>query len=430
MLSSITDLLWKFPVPIIILSLSAYFSLKTGLIQGKILTGIRLSLKTSSKNGTASAFSSLTTTLAATLGTGNIIGLSLAVSLGGPGAVFWCWITGIFGMALSYAETYICVSCKIPGEIGGPMNVLKRRLNKNVVASLYAIGLVVCSLVTSALLQSKALTDAVLSFSDTPPLLVGAITGLTVFLVISEGSQKIHSTCSKLVPLMAAVFLTGILYILIQNHSYISSAILLIIQSAFSPVSLASGIGSYTVSAAIRQGIARGIFTNEAGLGTSAIAATETDNSPHKQALISMSATFWDTVVLCAVTGIALVTYMLSSGNATIAQGGDLINKTFGQLGTIGTLCLNSSIIIFAFATLIGWYHFGNRACLWLGKKKLINAFPYIYSAACIAGSTINIASLFILSDFFSLILLGCNIIVLVSLRSLVVKHTDVTDTE
>ena len=429
-MSYITDLLWKFPVPVLILSLSAYFSLKTRLVQRSILTGIRLSLRTTQNEDSTSPFSSLATTLAATLGTGNIIGLSLAVSLGGPGAVFWCWITGIFGMALSYAETYICVSCKQTGEINGPMNVLIRTLGQKQAATLYAFGLVICSLTTSALLQSRALTDAVSSFSDTPPLLIGGIIGLTVFLVISEGSQLIHSTCSRLVPIMASVFLTGIFYVLVQNRSYILPALTLITKGAFSPISVTSGVGSYTISQAIRQGISRGIFTNEAGLGTTAITATETDNPPHNQALISMSATFWDTVVLCAVTGIAIVTHLLSTGATHITQDDDLIRATFGQLGTVGTICLNTSIIIFAFATLIGWYHFGSRACQWLDKEWLIKAFPYIYSIGCIAGSTINISSLFVLSDFFSLILLSCNTIVLFSLRSLVVKHTNVTDTE
>ncbi len=418
MLSLITDLLWKFPVPVIILSLSTYFSFKTGLIQRKIFTGIRLSLKTTKENGFTSAFSSLATTLAATLGTGNIIGLSLAISLGGPGAVFWCWLTGIFGMALSYAETYICVSHKVPGEIGGPMDVLKRKLNKRTASSLYAIGLIICSLATSALLQTKALTDAVLDFSHIPPILIGGIVGLSVFLVVSDSSEKIHSFCSLLVPLMALLFSSGIFIILIKNLSYIRPAIFLILRSAFSSESIAGGIGSYTFSQAIRQGIARGIFTNEAGLGTSAITATETNNSPHNQALISMSATFWDTVILCAVTGIALVTHMLSTNLAYPAADDMLIKEAFHMSGQFGNTCLNASIIIFAFATLIGWYHFGYRACLWLNNKKLIKAFPYMYSSACILGSTINIASLFVLSDFCSLILLGCNIIVLISLRT------------
>lgn len=425
MLKTLSDFIWKYPAPLLLLSLFVYFTIKTHFVQTKICKGIRASLRSEETgNNTISSFSSLTTTLAATLGTGNIIGLSLAVALGGPGAVFWCWVTGILGMACSYSESYICVKNKIPGTTGGPMDVLSRKLGFKTLGILYALGVILCSLLTSAAIQSRAISDAVYHSAGTPYFLCGAITALLVLLTLLGGNSAVHRICTKLVPFMAALFLFGIISILFINLKNVPFAAALIIRGAFSPSECLIGSGSYAVSAALRHGIARGIFTNEAGLGTSALPAAETGNAPHTQALITMSATFWDTVVLCGVSGIAIVSCLISAPELfwdTAPEG--YISAAFSMLGRGGTFCLNISVIVFAFATLIGWAHFGTLACTWLNRPFLTKCYPYLYSAMCAAGACLNISSLFTLSDLVSVILLACNSVMLVCMRKAVLPE-------
>ncbi|MGN0165671.1 MAG: amino acid carrier protein [Lachnospiraceae bacterium] len=422
MIKRLSDFIWSCPAPVLLLSLFLCFTLQTRGIQRKIWKGIRLSLSTE-KNGSKSisSLSSLTTTLAATLGTGNIIGLSLAVALGGPGAVFWCWITGILGMAASYAEAFICTEYKKPGIIGGPMDVLDRVLKRRNLGIIYATGIIICSFFTSATIQSRAISDAVSFSSGTPCIVCGIILSLLVLLTLSGESNLVHRICLKLVPVMASLFLTGIVLILIKNIEQVPQAVKLIITSAFSPTKCLVGSGSYAAGSALRHGISRGIFTNEAGLGTAAIPATETDNSSETQGLITMSATFWDTVVLCGITGIAIVCCMLSAPDAfNTASPEDYIVCSFGMLGKTGELCLNLSVIIFAFATLIGWAHFGEMACKWFNNRLLIKSYPYLYAIMCTVGTYRNISSLFLLSDLSSIILLVCNAFMLISLRKTV----------
>lgn len=390
-----------------------------------MVKGIRLSFHPDKAEASGiSSFSCLTTTLAATLGTGNIIGLSLAVASGGPGAVFWCWLTGVLGMASSYAESYICVKYKRKDCIGGPMDVLTNKLGHRTLGKIYALGIILCSMLTSAAIQSRAITDVIQSTAGTPEILCGGIIALLVLITLLGGNSAVHRLCMKLVPAMAGLFITCIIVSLVHNFAVIPQAVKLIIEGAFSPVKCLCGVGSYSVGSALRQGIARGIFTNEAGLGTSAIPATETENTPHTQGLISMSATFWDTVVLCGITGIAIVSCMISSPASfyNIAPE-NYINIVFNSLGCAGNICLNISIIIFAFATLIGWAHFGSIACCWFQNPVLIQKYPWIYSAMCMLGSCLNISRLFMISDLVCVILLFCNAVMLITLRKDIVEH-------
>lgn len=422
----ITDFIWRYPAPLLLMSLFIYFTVRTHAVQLKVFKGIRASLKptesktespASAHGSCVSSFSSLAATLAATLGTGNIIGLSLAVALGGPGAVFWCWLTGVLGMACSYAESFICVKHKTPGHAGGPMDVLKKTGCKRL-AFIYAAGVILCSLFTSASIQSRAISDAVHSCFYTPYLLCGIITALAVFLTVSNGSDTVHKVCNGLVPFMAILFSTGLTLILAINFKYVPQAIGLIVKSAFAPCKCLTGVGSYAASAALRHGIARGIFTNEAGLGTSALPSTETNNPPHTQALIAMSATFWDTVVLCGITGIAIVSCMLKSPAAfSDLRPENYITAAFSFVGSLGAFCLNLSIIVFAFATLIGWAHFGSIACNWIKNPLAVKCYPYVYSAMCVLGACKSISSLFTISDLSSIVLLVCNCTMLIKMR-------------
>ncbi len=417
------DFIWIFPAPLLLISLAVYFSAKTSFIQLKIKDGLLSGCNTCCTQSGISSFSSLMTTLAATLGTGNIIGVSLAIAAGGPGAVFWCFLTGILGMSLSYAETFICKTFSTYGKNGGPMYILFTVMKKKKLAVIYSVTVILMALISNTGIQAGAVSDAaghLLGFSPA----VCAIFLICILIPAFYGSRQIHSVCSALVPVMGIIFLIGVCCILIQNHSFIIPAVRTIISSAFTKSSFLSGTGCYTVLTAIRQGVSRGLFTNEAGLGTSTLPACETENTPHVQGLINMSASFVDTCVLCTITGIAIVCAALSHPDFFLVRPAtSCVYSAFECLGIYGSLCLYLSIIAFGTATLIGWYHFGYLSLIWLSKTLNLNKkistgiYTSFYILMCAAGTFSDISTAFIVSDLFSAILLSINSYILTDRR-------------
>lgn len=415
-----SDFLWTFPGTFLLFGLALYFSIKTGFIQRHIFKGIRLSLSSSSKSG-LSSFSCLTTTLAATLGVGNIIGMSLAVALGGPGAVFWCWFCGIMGMAVSYAEASIYVNCKSKqsfSKISGPMSAINELLKKPHIALVYAFCVVCFAIFCSATIQSNAFSQSTAAIFNLAPAASGFLLAIIIFYTATAGGDFLHRLCKLLVPIMGLLFISCILIILCKFHKFIGISIKQIVTAAFNPKGIIAGSLFYPLSSAIRQGVARGLFTNEAGLGTAALTACEADNSPRVSGLINMSATFWDTVVLCGITGLAIVCVQ----NAMPSLFKDLtnaayINAVFCTLGRSGNILLSLAIIFFALATLIGWYFYGMLAFSWITEKKHMAVYTFFYTVMCFIGSLSNIASLFSFSDLLCFILLAINTYALIKLR-------------
>lgn len=372
------------------------------------MKGIRLSVAPStSKNGEKkrSGFSSLATTLAATLGTGNIIGVSTAIYLGGPGALFWCWLTGILGMATTYAECYLCFRHRrfLPageagsasgGEkpagryIGGPMYVLEDGLHKKGLALFYSFCIVLSSFGVGCTTQSNSIATAAFELFHMPPVVTGILAAFLTGLVITGGASAIERFCVRLVPLMGGLFLFSCFYILMLNISYLPAALTAVFSAAFSPQAAAAGIGggllSCSLKTAARYGIARGLFTNEAGIGTAGIAAAASQvKTAGEQALISMTATFWDTVVICAVTGLAILTHLIRfPASLKAASVGTLTHVTFSQLPYIGAPLLGICLILFAFATLTGWSYFGQQAFYYLFPNTQKAIRPSIWSSS------------------------------------------------
>lgn len=309
---SFNEVLWGIPLLFLLLGTHLYFTLSLGFIQKKTLRGIRLSVAPSPGNG-RSGFTSLATTLAATLGTGNIIGVSTAIFLGGPGAIFWCWLTGILGMATTYAECYLSFAFRrpAPGDtglpeagagrfIGGPMYVLEYGLHKKGLAVFYSFCIVLSSFGVGCTTQSNSMAAAAYDLFGLPPSLTGILAALFTGFVIIGGSSAIENFCVKLVPFMGGLYFLCCLVILFLNRGYLSPALSCTLIAAFSPKAAAAGIGggllSCSLKTAARYGIARGLFTNEAGIGSAGIAAAAGKvSSAKEQALISMTATFWDT---------------------------------------------------------------------------------------------------------------------------------------
>ncbi len=408
LLKQINNFIWGLPLLLLLLFTHLFFTLRLGFIQKKVFLGIKESVRPDdSGHGDLSGFAALATTLAATLGTGNIVGVSTAVALGGPGAIFWCWITGILGMATTYAESYLSILFRKKTSdgtyLGGPMYMLQDGLKKRGLALFYAVCTLGASFGVGCTTQSNAITQTTTRLWNWSPYLVGFIVAIPIGLIIIGGIKKIGNACTKLVPAMGFFYITGCIIILFMNISLLPKAVELILRAAFSPTAISGGIIGGTLQTAARYGIARGLFTNEAGLGTAGIAAASAKSTyPERQALISMTATFWDTVVMCAITGIVIIVGLLNNPLAPYSYGiGELTSAAFNQL-PYGQTILGVSLISFAVATLIGWSYFGEKATDYLFGKKMISLYHFLYIVMIYVGAVISLDLVWELTDFIN----------------------------
>lgn len=429
-IKALNHLLWNGPMLILLLATHLFLTFRLKFIQKKIFKGIRLSTKTSEDDkGQTSSFAALTTTLAATLGIGNIVGVSTAVAMGGPGAILWLWLTGILGMATTYGECYLSIRYRTLAKdgtySGGPMYVLEHGLKSKPMAVLYALLTVCASYGVGCSTQSNSITNVTSSLWGLSPYGVGIAAAVLTGLVILGGIDSIGNLCKKLVPAMGVFYIAACFILIFMNRSYILPAISLICRSAFLPSAMAGGFVGATIKAAARYGIARGLFTNEAGIGTAAIAAAsaKTDN-PHNQALVSMSATFWDTVVMCGITGIVIVANILKDpASVKDIPASDLTTAAFMQL-PYGEYILGFSIVAFAMATLIGWSYFGERAVVYLFGKEGIGTYKLCYIVMIFVGAVLSLEFVWELSDLINALMILPNVLTLWLLRK-DIKNTE-----
>ncbi|WP_033164559.1 amino acid carrier protein [Clostridium sp. KNHs205] len=429
-ISSANHLLWSGPMLFLLLATHLFLTFRLKFVQKKVFKGIRLSTKSSDdEKGQTSSFAALTTTLAATLGIGNIVGVSTAVAFGGPGAILWIWLTGVLGMATTYAECYLGIRyrklAKDGTYSGGPMYVLEHGLKSKGMAVLYAFLTLAASYGVGCSTQANSITNVTSSLWHFSPYIVGIVVAVITGLVILGGIESIGNLCKKLVPAMGAFYILACLALVFLNRDYVLPAITLIFRSAFLPSAVAGGFIGSTIKTAARYGIARGLFSNEAGIGTAAIAASsaKTDN-PHNQALVSMSATFWDTVVMCGVTGIVIVANILK--NPASIEGlpaSDLTTAAFMQL-PYGEYILGFSIIAFALATLIGWSYFGEKAVVYLFGKEGIGTYKLCYIVMIFIGAVLSLEFVWQLSDLINALMILPNVLTLWILRK------EIRDTE
>ncbi len=435
LLARINSCFWGGPMLLVLSLFHIYFTVHTGCVQKKLGKGIRYSVgggtktdggKPSQAAGSAthkvSGMMALTTTLAATLGTGNIIGVSSAIYLGGPGALFWCFLTGVFGMATSYAECFLSILHRRKNAdgsyCGGPMVVLLDRLHKKWLSRIYAGAVIFAACCMSCSTQSRAFADAAVSFG-LPRIPVGIALALLVGIVIVGGAGRIHKFCIRLVPVMGGLFLFCCILILGKNITYLPSAIALMFRCAFSVRAITAGTLSGAFMGALRYGLTRGLFTNEAGLGTAAIAAADAETTePERQALISMTATFWDTVVICALTGLAILTTALAApeimGNFSMNE---LTTAAFSRLSAGGPPLLSLCLMAFAFATLTGWSYFGEKATLFLVGERGIFLYKTFYIVMIFFGTILSMSLIWEMTDFVNLFLAIPNLYALFKLR-------------
>ncbi len=418
------NFIWGLPLLIILMGTHLYFTCKLHLPQRRIFYAIRLSLGMEDTGGSnLSPFSALATTLAATLGTGNIIGVSTAVALGGAGAVFWCWITGILGMATAYAECYLSVLFRSRREdgayIGGPMYVLRNGLHNKVLGSFYALCTLIAAFGAGCATQANSATQAATLSFRLSPHLIGILLAVITGTVILGGVKAIGNLCERVVPAISFIYLLGCFLLLCLYYKQLPEACLMIVKDAFSLSSAAGGFIGSTIQMSLRYGIARGLFTNEAGIGTSAIAAAASDvRDPRHQAYVSMTAVFWDTVVMCLITGIVIVANMLydpASVQGIPSTG--LTSAAFTHLPYVGDAFLTVSLIAFAVTTLIGWSYFGEKATEYLVGNKGIPYYKLCYILMIYLGAIIPMNLVWECTDLINGFMVVPNILALFLLR-------------
>lgn len=429
-ISEFSNLLWGWPMIILLLGTHLYLTIILRFPQRKIFTAIRLSVKKDpNAQGDVSQFGSLATALAATIGTGNIIGVATAIALGGPGAVLWCWLTGVFGISTKYAEGLLAIKYREvtpQGKmIGGPMYALEKGLRMRWLAVLFAVFTAFASFGIGSTVQANAISTLTSEVYTVSPYISGLVICLLTAAVVLGGVKSIARVCGMLVPFMALVYVLGCIYIIGVNAQYVWPAIKLIVEAAFTPEAAGGGFIGSTVMTAARFGIARGLFSNESGLGSAPIvaAAAQTRN-PVRQALVSSSGTFWDTVVICALTGIVIVSSVLAYPDITFESGSTLTKEAFAKIPFIGTPLLTFGLATFAFSTILGWCYYGERAVEYLKGYRWVIAYRIAYIAAVFIGSVMSLQMVWNLADCMNALMAIPNLISLLALSGVLVHET------
>ena len=425
-----SSLVWGWPMIIMLLGTHLFLTIRLRFPQLYLFKALKLSFsKEGNADGDVSQFGALATSLAATIGTGNIIGVATAVALGGPGAVFWCWLTGVLGMSTKYAEGLLAVKYRVKnssGEIiGGPMYALEKGLGMKWLGILFCVFTALAAFGIGNTVQANSISLLLNESYSISPHISGLCMSVLTALVVIFGVKGIAKVCTALVPFMAIMYVLGCIYILFVNHAYLGQALNLIFESAFSARAAGSGFVGTTVMMAARYGIARGLFSNESGLGSAPIvaAAAQTRN-PVRQALVSSTGTFWDTVVICALTGLVLVSSILAYPDIDHTSDAALTKMAFAKIPYVGTPILSFGIVTFAFSTILGWTYYSQKAVEYLGGRKVMLAYRIVWIIMIYVGSVINLSLVWSFADIVNALMAVPNLISLLLLSGVIVKET------
>ncbi len=425
---------WGWGMILLLLGTHLFMTVRTGFIQRKTITkGIKLSVsKEPDADGEVSQFGALATALASTIGTGNIIGVGTAVALGGSGAVLWCWLTGVFGIATKYSESLIAVKYRVKTEDGrmqgGAMYALERGLHMRWLGLIFAVFAGFASFGIGCATQVNAIATVCNENLHINKAVVGIIIGVLTAVVIFGGIKSIARVCERLVPFMALFYVLGCIVILGINYDYIIPAITTICRLAFQPGAAAGGLVGSGIMLAMRYGVARGLFSNESGMGSAPIAAAAAQTrNPVRQALVSSTGTFWDTVVVCLMTGLVLVSTIMKNPaiNANeITDGGVLTSLAFDQIPIIGPLILVVGIISFAFSTILGWAYYGERCVEYFAGKKGLIPYRVLYIAVAVIAPVVALDVVWDIADILNALMAIPNLIAVLLLSPVIVKET------
>ena len=450
--------LWSWPLIIILVGTHLYMTIRTKFIQRKIGTAIKASLKPDEGEGDISPFGALTTTLSATVGTGNIVGVATAIVSGGVGAVFWMWLIGILGIATKYAETFIAVKFRVKdpdGDMaGGAMYALERGFPgkkwAKFVAVLFALFTALASFGIGAAVQSNSVCGIIAEYVPTIPMwAIGVGCVILVGIVIFGGIKSISRVCEKVVPFMAIFYIVCCCIIIGMNVSYLGEAIVWIVRCAFDPVAMVGGGAGFAIMTAIRYGAARGLFSNESGLGSAPLAAANSISpNPAKTGLVIMTGAFWDTVVICLITGLTLTTAILATPELSemfrittvnavtgsslaggFAKGLTLTTAAFNQVPIFGPLVLIVGMVLFAYTTMLGWAWYGDRAITYLFGHKAKTFYRIVFLLfiflGAVGGSAMLATAAWDFADIMNGLMVIPNVIAIWALAKVIVRDTN-----
>ena len=432
-INRLDSLVWGWWMILLLLGTHIFMTIRTGVIQRKIGTAIRLSVtKDTEAEGEVSQFGALTTALASTIGTGNIIGVGTAIALGGPGAVLWCWLTGVFGIATKYSESLIAVKYRVKTKDGrmqgGAMYALERGLHMKWLALLFAFFGGFASFGIGCATQVNAIATVCNENLNIPPAFIGIAVAALTALVIFGGIKSIATVCEKLVPFMAFFYVLGCLVILGINYDFIIPAVKTICSMAFTPGAAAGGLVGRGIMMAMQYGIARGLFSNESGMGSAPIAAAAAQtNEPVAQGLVSMLGTIIDTVIICTMTGLSIV---ITGAWDMGLEGVSVTTKAF-QMGLpfpeqVASFMLMVCLVFFAFTTILGWNYYSEKCLEYLvgDKKAVLKGYRWLYILAVFIGPFMTVSAVWTIADIFNGLMALPNLIALVALSGVVVAET------
>lgn len=429
-ISELSNQLWGWPLITLLLGTHLFLTIRLRFPQRHVFRGIRLSIiADNGAKGDVSQFGALATSLAATIGTGNIVGVATAVALGGPGAIFWCWLTGFLGIATKYSEALLAVKYRVCSQdgrmLGGPMYTIANGLSWKPMAWIFALFAALTAFGIGNMVQSNAITTLCYQTYGVSPYITSVAVFVFSAMVILGGVRCIARVCTALVPLMALLYVLGCLYILYINANYLLPALRLILTSAFSPSAAGGGFMGITIMMTARYGIARGLFSNESGMGSAPIvAAAAQTNNPVRQALVSSTGTFWDTVVICAITGLVLVTSVMAYPDISWENGAVLTQLAFQKIPYIGAPLLTFGIITFAFSTILGWSYYGERGFEYIAGCKYILIYRFIYIMFIVVGGLIQLDTVWNIGDLLNGLMAIPNLISLLALSGVIVRET------
>lgn len=423
----VSDLVWGWPLLVLLVGTHLFLTVRLRFVQRYVFRGIKLSLERHKEGeGDISHFAALMTALAATIGTGNMVGVATAVVAGGPGAVLWMWLTGVFGISTKYAEAVLAIKFRVKtpsGDFaGGPMYAIERGMKQKWLAVLFAIFTAVSAFGIGNMVQANSISTMVQSSLGVDPWITGITLTVLVGFVILGGIRSIAAVCKGLVPLMAAFYIIGCLVLLVARWDTLGDSILLIVNSAFTGQAAVGGFLGAGMREVIRFGIARGLFSNESGLGSAPIvaAAAQTKNAV-RQALVSSTGTFWDTVVVCAISGLVIV----NSGLWTEGlDGAHLTAAAFEQFHGLGPVVLSVALLTFVFSTILGWSYYGEKAVEYLLGVRAIKPYRWLWVAMVFVGSVASLKIVWSFADITNGLMALPNLISLIVLSGVIVAET------
>ena len=432
-LDAIDSFMWGPPLITLLVGTGIYLTLRLKLLQvARLPKALGLIFKAKNHGeGDVSSFKALCVALAATVGTGNIVGVATAVKVGGPGAIFWMWMAAFFGMATKYAEGLLAVKYRTTddkGEIaGGPMFYIRNGMGEKYkpLATFFAVATVLVAwLGIGTFPQVNAIVDSVELSFGVPQRATDVVLTVLIGAITIGGLQSIAKVAGKVIPFMAVMYILISLGLIIMHLEAVPAAIGLILDSAFTGSAAAGGFAGSTIMMAMQNGIARGVFSNESGLGSAPIAAAAAKTKePAEQGLISMTGTFIDTIIICSMTGLALVLTGVWQGSAA---GAAMTSAAFGSAyGEVGTWLLTIALALFAFTTILGWNYYGERAVIYLMGTKGVLPYRLIFIALIASGAFLKLEAIWILADIVNGLMAIPNLIALIALSGVVVAETE-----